>query len=216
MNSTILLYALRKLSLHSAAVIRQLTEQPQDDKKFFRGPLPKLRSKQRIVIIGAGPTGLGAAYRLFENLFRENGLIEVLILEKEQKAGGLASSYRDDKGFLWDNGGHVVFSHYSYFDRLLKKAVKGWNHRSRASFAYMMGSSGNRSFIPYPVQHNIQVFDKEEQQESLKGLEKIQAHPILAKPQNFDEWLLKNFGEGLSEVFMRSTIAKCGQLIQKK
>ena len=121
----------------------------------------------------------------------------------EQQAGGLASSYRDDKGFLWDNGGHVVFSHYDYFNVLLKKAVRDWNRRSRASYAYMMGSSGKRKFIPYPVQHNIHVMDKEEQQASLRGLEEISAHPSLSKPHNFDEWLVKNFGEGLSEVFMR-------------
>ena len=160
----------------------------------------KCNDCQRIVIIGAGPTGLGAAYRFFE---RANSTTEVIILEMEQQAGGLASSYRDDKGFLWDNGGHVVFSHYDYFNVLLKKAVRDWNKRSRASYAYMMGSSGKRKFIPYPVQHNIHIMDKEEQQVSVRGLEEISAHPSLSKPHNFDEWLVKNFGEGLSEVFMR-------------
>ncbi len=126
-----------------------------------------------------------------------------MIIEKQHKAGGLASSYRDEKGFLWDNGGHVVFSHYSYFDRLLNKAVKNWNKCSRASYAFMKGSSGKRKFIPYPVQNNVHVFDKEEQEKSLTGLENIQMHPIVSKPKNFDEWLLKHFGEGLSEVFMR-------------
>ena len=160
----------------------------------------KCRNCQRIVIIGAGPTGLGAAYRLSE-LKAEH--TEVIVLEKQQQAGGLASSYRDDKGFLWDNGGHVVFSHYPYFNELLKKAVRDWNKRSRASFAYMMGSSGRRTFIPYPVQHNIHIMDKKEQDTCLKGLEEIRAHPSSSKPANFDEWLVKNFGEGLSEVFMR-------------
>ena len=158
---------------------------------------------KRIVIIGAGPTGLGAAYRLFEHIDPATNNTEVIILEKKKQAGGLASSYRDKKGFLWDNGGHVMFSHYSYFNSVLKKAVKDWNKRSRASFAYMMGSSGKRKFIPYPVQHNIHVMDKEEQQTCLRGLEEIHAHPFTSKPVNFDEWLVQNFGEGLSDVFMR-------------
>ncbi len=126
--------------------------------------LPAVNHLERIVIIGAGPTGLGAAYRLYEHLLSGNSSIEVVIIEKQHKAGGLASSYRDEKGFLWDNGGHVVFSHYSYFDRLLNKAVKNWNKRSRASYAFMKGTSGKRKFIPYPVQNNVHVFDKEEQE----------------------------------------------------
>ena len=163
----------------------------------------KCNDFQRIVIIGAGPTGLGAAYRFSEHNDSIANNREVIVLEMERQAGGLASSYRDDKGFLWDNGGHVVFSHYDYFTRVLKKAVTDWNKRSRASYAYMMGSSGRRKFVPYPVQHNIHVLDEEEQQRSLRGLEEISAHPSSSKPHNFDEWLVKNFGEGLSEVFMR-------------
>ena len=41
----------------------------------------------------------------------------------------------------------------------------------------MMGSSGKRRFIPYPVQHNIHVMDTEEQETSIKGLEQIVKHP---------------------------------------
>ena len=69
---------------------------------------------QRIVIIGAGPTGLGAAYRFSEHNDSIANNTEIIVVEMEQQAGGLASSYRDDKGFLWDNGGHVMFSHYDY------------------------------------------------------------------------------------------------------
>ena len=108
----------------------------------------KCNDCQRIVIIGAGPTGLGAAYRFSEHNDSIANNTEVIVLEMERQAGGLASSYRDDKGFLWDNGGHVVFSHYDYFNRVLKKAVTDWNKRSRASYAYMMGSSGRRKFVP--------------------------------------------------------------------
>ena len=162
------------------------------------------------MIIGAGPTGLGAAYRLLE-LGVMSSKTEVIILEMEKEAGGLASSYRDKNGFLWDNGGHVVFSHYPYFDRVLNQAVQRWNKLSRASYAYMMGSSGRRKFIPYPVQHNIHVMDKEEQEKSLRGLEEIAAAASDETTSNncnfnhcnLDHWLVKHFGEGLSDVFMR-------------
>ena len=161
-----------------------------------------LHKKQRIVIIGAGPTGLGVAHRLYE-LGVLQSKTQVVILEQAHQAGGLASSYRDQHGFLWDNGGHVVFSHYPYYDRVLDEAVTKWERRSRAAYAFMMGSSGKRKFIPYPVQNSIHVMDDEEQHKSVRGLEEITRHPIPGKPTNFDEWLVRNFGEGLCEVFMR-------------
>ncbi len=82
---------------------------------------------QRIVLIGAGPTSLGAAHRLYElGILRSK--TQVIILEQEAEPGGLASSYRDSHGFLWDYGGHVVFSHYPYFDKVLDEAVSEWNN----------------------------------------------------------------------------------------
>ena len=100
-------------------------------------------------------------------------------------------------------GGHVTFSHYEFFDRTLDRAVKHWNQRQRAAHAFMMGSDGKRRFIPYPVQNNIQVMDKVDQKKCLLGLEEIAKNPVKGKDANFDDWLLRNFGTGLCEVFMR-------------
>ena len=141
----------------------------------------------KIVIIGAGPTALGAAYRL-NQLSKAFPNISVTILEQRGKPAGLAASERDDKGFLWDMGGHVVFSHYDYFDRALNRAVKNWNRRQRAAYAFMMGSDGKRRFIPYPVQNNIEMMDKVDQLKCLSGLEQIARNPVKEKPANFDQW----------------------------
>lgn len=162
----------------------------------------KLARNFNIVIIGSGPTGLGAAQRLNE-LRKEFPNITIAILEQSGKPGGLAASERDDEGFLWDMGGHVVFSHYDYFDAALDRAVKAWNKKQRAAYAFMRGSDGKRRFIPYPVQNNIAFMDKVDQEKSLSGLEQIAKKPIKEKPANFDRWLLQNFGDGLCEVFMR-------------
>ena len=69
---------------------------------------------KRIVIIGGGPTGLGAAYRL-----HELGYDNWTLYEKHDYVGGHASSHVDAHGFVWDEGGHVIFSHYPYFDKLI-------------------------------------------------------------------------------------------------
>src|SRR5687768_15111959 len=72
----------------------------------------------RIVIVGAGPTGLAAGYRL-----RELGYRNFLMLEQRQKVGGLAASETSPNGFIYDIGGHVLFSHYEYFDKLFDKLL---------------------------------------------------------------------------------------------
>lgn len=56
-------------------------------------------TKERIVVIGSGPCGLGAAYRLQE-LGHEN----FLVLEAGPEAGGLSITATDENGFLWDMG----------------------------------------------------------------------------------------------------------------
>jgi protoporphyrinogen oxidase len=65
-------------------------------------------SEPRFVILGAGPTGLGAGYRL-----KELGRRNFTLYDRNPYVGGLAHSFTDEKGFTWDIGGHVMFSHYS-------------------------------------------------------------------------------------------------------
>jgi UDP-galactopyranose mutase len=71
-----------------------------------------------MLIAGAGPTGLGAAYRL-----KDLGSDDFLVIEKGDRVGGLARSITDDAGFTWDIGGHVLFSHYDYYDKVFEALV---------------------------------------------------------------------------------------------
>ena len=101
---------------------------------------------ERIVILGAGPTGLGAAYRL-----GEIGHEQWEIYERNDHVGGLASSFRDEAGFIWDKGGHVMFSHYSYFDELVEKMLRGdYDEHLREAWVWIYGR-----FVPYPFQNNV-------------------------------------------------------------
>lgn len=74
----------------------------------------------RIIIIGAGPAGLGAGWRL-----AELGVNDFAIYDKNPYVGGLATSFVDSAGFTWDIGGHVLHSHYSYFDRMFEAVMHG-------------------------------------------------------------------------------------------
>ncbi len=81
-----------------------------------------------IVVIGAGPTGLGAGYRLVEL-----GHTDFHIYEKSPYLGGLAHSFTDEAGFTWDIGGHVMFSHYSYYDQVFDRLMGDLCQRVRHS-----------------------------------------------------------------------------------
>jgi len=63
-----------------------------------------------VIIIGSGPTALGTAQRLLELMNRKFPNLSIAILEQNGKTGGLASSERDDQGFLWDMG-DISFFH---------------------------------------------------------------------------------------------------------
>lgn len=148
----------------------------------------------KYLILGAGPTGLGAARRL-----HELGCDDWLLLEAAPEAGGLASSFVDAQGFTWDVGGHVQFSHYEYFDRAMVEFLgeDGWLRHQRESWVWMRDR-----FIPYPFQNNIRHLPKSDLDKCLQGLVDITRHPR-ARPANFGEWIDATFGPGLAEVFMR-------------
>jgi len=146
-----------------------------------------------ILIIGAGPCGLGAAKRLVEN-----GRADWELLESQGIPGGLAASFVDDKGFTWDIGGHVQFSHYEYFDRAMEEFLgpNGWLHHERESWVWIKDR-----FVPYPFQNNIRRLPPEDLAKCLKGLEEV-ARNLKVKPENFLQWIRATFGAGLAEIFM--------------
>lgn len=151
--------------------------------------------EKKIVILGAGPTGLGAAYRL-----QELGYRNWQIYERNGYVGGLATSFTDSAGFTYDIGGHVMFSHYKYFDDLVNKLL-GDNYTEivREAWVWMMDR-----FVPYPFQNNITFLPKEVVLECLLGLIEAQKDPDAVKrATNFDDLIDAQFGAGIAKYFMK-------------
>jgi protoporphyrinogen oxidase len=150
----------------------------------------------RHLIIGAGPTGLGAAWRL-----EQRGVGDWLVLEAGHVPGGLARSVVDEHGFTWDLGGHVQFSHYEMFDELMDELLgaDGWLHHERESWVWIRGG-----FVPYPFQLNLHRLPEADREACLAGLaEASAAADACATPANFGEWIVQTFGTGIAGVFMR-------------
>jgi protoporphyrinogen oxidase len=154
----------------------------------------RLSNNSRVIILGAGPAGLGAAYRL-----GELGYQDFTLYEQSNHVGGLAASFVDERGFTWDIGGHVQFSHYRYFDELMHKALGGnWLYHERESWVWL-----ENRFVPYPFQNNIRHLSIESRWKCIKGLIELYRNPKAGRPKNFGEWIDATFGAGLAEIFMR-------------
>ena len=103
-------------------------------------------SKKKVIIIGAGPAGLTAAYELLKD---NDSQYEVTILEETNEIGGISRTVKYN-GNRMDIGGHRFFSKDknvmdfwenlmplqgkpSYDDKKLRKReeIKKWRTRSR-------------------------------------------------------------------------------------
>jgi UDP-galactopyranose mutase len=151
-----------------------------------------------LLIAGAGPTGLGAAYRL-----RELGEDDFLVIEKGDCVGGLARSITDEAGFTWDIGGHVLFSHYDYYDKVFEALVgEDYTLNERESWV-----RSHDRWVPYPFQNNLRYLPPEVTYECLVGLIKAQSAPDAKgardRAANFGEFIDAVFGEGIATHFMR-------------
>ncbi len=155
-------------------------------------------AEAKIVILGAGPTGLGAGYRL-----KELGYSNFAIFDRHPYIGGLAHSFVDPQGFTWDIGGHVMFSHYTYYDEVFQKLMGDeFTLNNRESWVRMFDT-----WVPYPFQNNIRYLPRDAAYECMSGLIKAQtgkgkvSSPGAAK--NFGEFIDAVFGEGIAKHFMR-------------
>ncbi|MAE68975.1 MAG: amine oxidase [Gemmatimonadetes bacterium] len=145
---------------------------------------------KRIVILGAGPLGLGAAHRL-----QQLGYRDFTVYDKNDYVGGLAASFTDDEGFTWDIGGHVIFSHYEFFDAFMAEMVPETVSHGRESWVWVQDR-----FIAYPFQNNFHFLEKDVVLECVLGLHEAQLK--FPSYTNFHEWILHCFGEGIATYFM--------------
>lgn len=144
----------------------------------------------KVVIIGAGLTGLSAAYHL-ENA----GFFDYILCEKEENVGGLCRSVEQD-GFTFDFTGHLLHASDPYFQKFISSVVglEQFNTINRRSFIY-----SHETFTRYPFQINLHGLPIDVITECIEGyLNRTQSRE---KPKNFVQWVLQNFGPGFAKHF---------------
>src|ERR1700704_324991 len=95
----------------------------------------------QVVLIGAGPAGLTAAYELCKAGVRS------IVLEKDSVVGGIARTV-NYKGYHFDIGGHRFFTKVKAVDEMWREVLveKDFLHRKRLSRIYY-----NKRFFYYPL-----------------------------------------------------------------
>lgn len=150
------------------------------------------KNQTEILIIGAGPTGLGAAQRL-----TELGA-DWLLLERNAYPGGLATSFQEDE-FTWDLGGHVIFSHYRAYDQMLDRVIPEdeWVWHERVSHIRIRDR-----WVPYPFQANVWKLPREDRWRCLRGIIRLYTEEVEPDRSNFQRFIDTHFGDGIASIFM--------------
>ena len=147
-----------------------------------------------IAIIGAGVSGLTVAHLLKDRH-------HVTVYEKEDRAGGLIRCKRVAGSLYHLCGGHVFNTKredvldffWSKFDKN-KEFIKA----DRNSAVYFSESQ----IIPYPIENHAYLFTPKLLQSFIKDLLTITKQNG-STPQNFEDFLKKQFGETLYQLYFK-------------
>ncbi len=144
----------------------------------------------KVVIIGAGLTGISTAYHLEKNNF-----FDYQLFEKDQTVGGLCRSVIQDN-FTFDYTGHLLHASDPYFRELIEQIVgmENLNIINRESFIY-----SHNTYTRYPFQANLYGLPAPVIAQCIEGF--AQRPLSRHRPHSFHEWVLQNFGKGIAQHF---------------
>jgi len=144
-----------------------------------------------VVILGAGLTGLSAAYHLEKNNF-----FDYKIFEKDSTPGGLLKTVQEE-GFSFDYTGHLLHISDPCFYAFLNSVanINDFELKYRQSAIY-----SKNVLTEYPFQINLYGLPPKIIYECINGFIKRKNHK--KKIQNFHDWVLKTFGIGIAKHFL--------------
>jgi protoporphyrinogen oxidase len=152
-----------------------------------------------VIIIGAGPAGLTAAYELCKV-----GVASV-VLEQEATVGGLARTVRH-KGFRFDIGGHRFYTKVEAAAKIWREVLPASDflRRKRLSRIYY-----NKKFFHYPLRASSLFFNLGLWNGCLILLSYLRARMFpLKTEQTFEQWITNRFGKRLYTIFFKSYTEK--------
>lgn len=156
-------------------------------------------NNKKVVIIGAGPAGLTAAYQLCKEK------IKSVILEKDDVVGGISRTV-NYKGYLFDIGGHRFFTKVKVVDEMWREVLgeEKFLRRSRLSRIYY-----NKKFFNYPLKATNALLGLGIINSFLMlgSYAKAQVFPI-KQEKSFEDWICNRFGRRLFNIFFKTYTEK--------
>jgi protoporphyrinogen oxidase len=144
-----------------------------------------------IVIVGAGLTGLAAAYYL-----EQQGFFDYIIVEQHDQAGGLLRS-EYEQGFTFDYTGHWIHCNNQLFSDFLRDVI---GFEQLTSFQRQAGIFSHNIITAYPFQINLYGLPIDVATECIEAYV-TRPYRKSQKPTSFYAWVLKHFGSGLGRHF---------------
>ena len=156
------------------------------------------RDEWPVLILGAGPAGLTAAYELMKRGRRS------ILVEKDAVVGGISRTV-EYKGYHFDIGGHRFFTKVKRVDDMWREVLgSDFIKRSRLSHIYY-----RRKFFLYPIKPLDVLAKLGVWQSFLAGLSYARAKLFKRPIENsFEDYIVNNFGERLYRTFFKSYTEK--------
>lgn len=160
-----------------------------------------MNGKKRVVVIGAGISGLAAAWKLVDAGF------DVTILEKESYIGGLAGTI-DYKGYFLDFGPHGLHANNPEIVRLFKKLLRNkvFTYKKNNAVKYL------GKYFRYPLKPQNVLLNMNPFRALYVGLALIWAKVMLRvrtpKDRNAKEWIVARFGTPMYKIFFKDYTTK--------
>jgi len=154
-----------------------------------------------LVIIGAGPAGLTAAYEL------SNSEKKVIVLEKKPQVGGLAET-KVFGSYRYDIGPHRFFTKnkevYQLFLEMLGSDAVAVNRKTRILF--------KNSYFDYPLTPLNALFGLGLGESIVIGFSyifaRVKSYLKISKINNFEDWVVDRFGKKLFNNFFKNYTEK--------
>lgn len=142
-----------------------------------------METQKKVLILGAGPGGIGAALAL---------KTDFLVLEKQQDLGGLSGTV-EYEGAVFDLGGHSFHTPHPEVKEIVKNALPLFEQKRDARCFAL------RQMIPYPFQKNFrQLKNDEVVSDCVRGLDFVKHD----EAPHYEAFIQNKFGPGISEHFM--------------
>jgi protoporphyrinogen oxidase len=144
---------------------------------------------KNIVVLGTGMAGFGATSYLHGKDIRP------VVYDKNAYYGGHTASFRDENGFLFDQGPHISFTKDVRIQNLLAQHVD----QKYEALQVTLNNYWRGLRLTHPVQLHLNGLPKDLIVEIVADF--VKEHGVERKIENYEDWLIASYGRRFAELF---------------